>query len=988
MRYRSIQGTNRMSAAKRLSRILLVVFAVASALCPMAVRTDEAPLEEIEVTGSRIARRDFASASPIVSVAGSLFAESSSVSVERTLAMLPQFVPTATATSNSPSNDGQANLSLRGIGVAQTLVLVDGKRLMPADGRGSVDLNVLPPALIESVEVVTGGASAAYGSDAIAGVVNFRLRDEFDGVEVHGEWSLTDRGDGQEYSAGILAGKTFADGRADVVAYLGYAERDQVNQGDRPYTRYPYNYYPGETGGYGPGGAFLGGGTGVTEESLSVLFSSPTVFDQVFASYGYPVGTVLYHPGFGVNPDRTVFVIGDGRTPGSRVNFRGDIDPVMDNDRFHNYNTAPLTALQLPLERTSAILRGRFTISPALEAYGQALYADYSATRQLAPTGTGILLVPPTNPFIPADLRPLVEARLNPSVPFRFQRLMTEVGPRTAENDRDLLQVTLGLRGTFAGDWRYDAYAQAGRNERTERQSGNVRISRFEDMLFAPDGGQSICGGFDPFGKGRVLPQCAAYAVTDAANEATVEQMLAEASINGPLLTLPAGELRGAVGLFYKRDEFDYVPDPVLSVFVPALPGVIGPRPDVTGFGAGAARSGEESNTDLYLEALVPILRDAAAGRSMDLGLGYRRSEYAQAGGADSYKAELTFRPRSFVLLRSSLQHAVRAPSIEELYFPEIAGQFLFEPPDPCSVSSPQRNGPDRPQVEALCIAQGMSPQQLATFAYVLRRVDGVSGGNPALEPEEADTYTLGAVLNSPFTHPALRDLQVAIDWYRIDFRSGIGRWPVDSAKDRCFDPVYNPHYDPGNSYCAFFKRIVETGEIYALELDRNIGGVDTTGVDVQVDWGADIGPGRLGANALVTYVDTWQATEPGGNTVDYVGTIGNRGLGSSIPRWRSMLGMRYEWHAVSVYSRWQHVDGMRDAEYRDFRVPSRDYFDLGADYAFDEGPLQGLAATVGIENLLDEKPPLFPSYPQANTDPAQYDVLGRRYFVSMRYSF
>ena len=153
-------------------------------LGPSIAGADDPPLEEIEVTGSRITRRDFTSASPIVSVPSTTFAETGSVSVERTLAMLPQFVPTVTGTSNDPSNDGQANLSLRGIGVSQTLVLVDGKRLMPADGRGSVDLNVLPPALIESVEVVTGGASAAYGSDAIAGVVNFRLRDQVRGDRV------------------------------------------------------------------------------------------------------------------------------------------------------------------------------------------------------------------------------------------------------------------------------------------------------------------------------------------------------------------------------------------------------------------------------------------------------------------------------------------------------------------------------------------------------------------------------------------------------------------------------------------------------------------------------------------------------------------------------------------------------------------------------------------------------------------------------------
>jgi outer membrane receptor protein involved in Fe transport len=974
-------------AAQRAGSGALAV-AVAAALSAPPLRADDASLEEIEVTGSRIARRDFTSASPIVSVPGSLFAETSAVSVERVLGQLPQFVPTVTATSNNPSNDGQANVSLRGIGIAQTLVLVDGKRLMPSDGRGSVDLNVLPPALIESVEVVTGGASAAYGSDAIAGVVNFRLRDEFDGLEFDGGWALTDRGDGAEYSAGVLAGTGFGDGRGNVVAYLGYAEREQIDQGDRGYTKYPFLYYPDETDGFGPGGAFLGGGSGITEEGVNVIFSNPAVFSSVFANYGYPPGSVLYQAGIGINPDRTLFTIGDERTAGSVVNFRGEIDPVMANDRIHTYNYAPPTALLLPLERTSLLVRGTFEFAPKTEVYGQVLYSDYSATRQLAPTESGILLVPPTNPYMPPDLVTLAASRVNPQVPFRLLRRVAEVGPRTAENDRELLQVTLGLRGEVLGDWRYDAYAQWGRNERTERQDGNVRISKFEELLFAPDGGVSICGGLDVFGKGRISPECAAYVATSASNEAQVEQLLAEASISGVLAELPAGELRSAFGVFHKRDEFEYVPDPVLEVFLPAVPGVIGPRPDVSGFGAGAARSGDETNTDVYVEFLVPLLRDASSGRAAELDVGYRHSQYEQAGGADSYKAELTLRQNRSLLWRGSFQHAVRAPSVEELYYPEIAGQFLIIPPDPCSVTSPHRTGPDRAQVEALCLAQGVPAALLPTYNYVLRRVDGVSGGNPGLEPEKADTVTVGVVFDSTFEHPLMRDLRLSVDGYHIDFRDGIGRWDNESALARCFDPAFNAGYDPANPYCTFFTRVAATGEPFAREIDRNIGGVNTSGVDLQLNWTVDAGPGRLSAAGYFNYVHQWQATEPDGRKVDYVGTLGSRGLGGALPRSRSLLDLRYDWPVFGIYARWQHIDGMRDAEYRDFRVPARDYFDAGVTVALDQGSLAGLSATVGIENLFDEEPPLFPSYPQANTDPSQYDVLGRRYFVNLRYRF
>ncbi len=981
-------GAVTLSFAGDRLRFVLVARALLPLLAPVVVLADESALEVIEVTGSRIVQPGLVSASPIVTVPASAFQQSSPISAERALAMMPQFVPTASGTSVEPGNDGQANISLRGVGAAQTLVLVDGKRLMPADGRGSVDLNLLPPVMIESVDVMTGGASVAYGSDAVAGVVNFHLRESLDGFEAHGEWMRTAQGDGDEYSAGLLAGTSFADGRGDVLAYLGYSERQLIEQDARSFSRYPLNYYADETEGVGPGGAFLGGDSSLTEDGVNVVFPTPAALYQLFATYGYAPGSFPYLAGFGVNPDRTVFTTGDNLTSGSVVNYRGPIDPHFVNDRLHTFNRAPLTALQLPLERVSAILRGKFALAPASEAYGQVIYADYTATRQLYPTGTGILLMPPTNPYLPDDLRFLLDSRANRSLPYRFLRLMSEVGPRKAENHRTLLQGTFGVRGDLARDWRYDAYVQAGRNDREERQSGLVRVSLLEDMISAPDGGVAICGGFDPFGRGRVTQACADYATTAATNEATLDQRILEATLSGPLFAMPAGPITAAFGALYKRDSFDYVPDPQLTMLLPEVPGIIGPRPDVTGFATGAATSGAETNYDLYAEARMPLWRDESGDRSLEFGIGYRLSRYEQAGDADAYKAEFAFQPQRLVLLRGSFQHAVRAPSIEELYYPEVPGQFDFHPPDPCSVTSPQRNGPDRLAVEALCRAQGMTQQQLDSLQFVLRRVEGVSGGNPELEPEEADTWTVGAVLRSPFDSPALRDLSLTLDWYRIDMTNGIGRWPVDIAKDRCFDPAYNPNYDPANGFCAFFNRTPATGEIYALELDRNVGGVDTSGVDAQLEWSAPVGSGRLGADALVNYVDTWQATEPNGAKVEYVGTIGFRALGSAIARWRALLGLNYDWGGLTMYSRWRYIDAMHDARYPDFRVPSRDYVDAGATYAFDSGWLSGLVATAGIENLMDRQPPIFPSYSQANTEPSQYDVLGRRYFVSLRYHF
>ncbi len=216
------------------------------------------------------------------------------------------------------------------------------------------------------------------------------------------------------------------------------------------------------------------------------MFSSRPVFDSVFASYGYPPGSAPYQAGIGVNADGTLFTIGNG-AEGSVVNFRGERDPVMFNDRNYNvYNFAPDTALLLPLERSSVFLRGTFALTDAVDVYLQALYADYSVERQLAPAAAGIALIPATNPFIPADLATLLASRSAPSAPYRYFRRAGEVGPQAAENQRDVLQVTAGTRGKFAGEWDFDLYAQFGQNDRIERQTNNVSLSQLQRPRVRP----------------------------------------------------------------------------------------------------------------------------------------------------------------------------------------------------------------------------------------------------------------------------------------------------------------------------------------------------------------------------------------------------------------------------------------------------------------------------------------------------------------------
>jgi outer membrane receptor protein involved in Fe transport len=308
-------------------------------------------------------------------------------------------------------------------------------------------------------------------------------------------------------------------------------------------------------------------------------------------------------------------------------------------------------------------------------------------------------------------------------------------------------------------------------------------------------------------------------------------------------------------------------------------------------------------------------------------------------------------------------------------------------------VTSEQRTGQHKAAVEALCLAQGLPPALLPTYSFGLRRVNGVSGGNSRLDAEQADTATFGIVLTSPFDHAALQHLQISLDWYSIDLQDVIGRWDSESAVNRCYDFAYNPGFQANNIYCTFFARNTTTGEIFARIIDSNIGGVDTSGVDLQVDWSMVAGPGRVGASFYLTHVQSWKYSDPSGGTIEYAGTIGGGGVSRALPEWKSLLSLNYEWREARLFARWQYIDGMTDAIYRndpmypDFEVPSRNYLDLGASITFSKGTLEGLTARVGVDNATDTEPPVFPSYSQANTDPAVYDVLGRRYYVAVGYS-
>jgi outer membrane receptor protein involved in Fe transport len=957
-----------------------VAIAGCIALSALPAIAQEVELEEIFVTGSRIARPDFESASPVVTIPEDRFQQTASATVETTLNSMPQLIGSSGGTTNNGGGDGQAYADLRGLGAVATLVLVDGRRLVPANGYGVPDLNLIPPSLVERVEVLTGGASAVYGSDAEAGVVNFRLREQFDGIQFDGDWGETGYGDGTTYTAAVTAGLPFGGGRGALMGSVAYSSRDQVNFGDRKFSRVALGYYGPGTDGVGPGGEFLPQGSGYIEEGKATVSASRDAFDALLAKYGYAAGTVPYQRNFGFNSDGTLFTTGN-RTEGSVANFRGYEDPETFNGRSYTYNYAPPNSLQLPQQRTSVFADARFEFNESVELYAQGIYGHYKVDTQQAPTPVPSLYIPVTNPYVPSDLKFLLDSRPVPEAPIEFSKRVLELGPRVNENNYDTYQATVGLRGTVLEDWQYNGYAQYGRSDQARLARNNVRVSKFEELLNAPDGGAAICGGLNPFGLGSISAECAQYFAVTLENKFTVEQVTAELSFSGAPIQLPAGGLNVVLGVFYKDDSFSQRPDPAAGEYLPDG------RPDVAGWYSGLVdMNASQHNVDFYMEALVPLLADKPGVRSLQTVLGYRYSDYSSFGGTSTYKAELQYEPVDPVHVRGSFQRAVRAPSLTELYDPQLETFSYIFPPDPCSVGSDQRTGPNGAAIDDLCLAQGMSPMLLETY-YSDEAGVGIVGGNPDLQPEEARTYTAGIVFNSPFSQPALRNLRASLDWWDIDITQSIFFYDAYRFVANCYDPMFNPDLVVSNEYCSWFKRDPESGLIVdSFETYRNIASQNVSGIDLQLDWSMDAGPGELGVTWLVTWYDSYTVKwDPHVKGEQWVKT----GVQPTIPEWKWNLDLRNGLGGLTFDAVWNYLGSFRsrNPDAAGFSTPATSYLDLTASYEFDNEHLDGLSLRIGVTNLFSQMPPIVPQPNQANTDVSAFDVLGRRYFASVRYA-
>lgn len=939
----------------------------------------EEDVQNIVVTGSLIQRPNNTSVSPIVSVGDVAIKESGTATLQDALNQFPSFTTGGNAGTGGQGTGGRASINLHGLGTNRNLVLLDGRRLPASDINGNVDINILPEAIIEGVDVITGGASAVYGSDAMSGVVNFKTVRKLKGVRVDLMNTISERGDAYRFNGSVAFGSNFGDDRGNMIAAFSYAKQNPVNGSTRPFF---YDKTPS---------SFIGTGTYVPNATNA---PSAAVEQAVFARYGV-TGTRNPQLNLGFNNDGTLFV------QTGAVNYRGPTNgqgylnvggnvrmPVGQQIDFYN-----------GMERKTAFLKADYELTPSITAYGQFMYVDLNVSTASGGSLTqfgAINTVPITNPFIPTDLRTILASRPNATQAFTINNRYVGVPYKTFSEQYDVQQYLAGLRGEITTGWTFDAFASYDQSVHNQTIGNAVVKSRVQNLLNAPDGGASICaGGYNPFGDANarnLSAACVAYVTKSAFSREKVTQTQVQAQINGKLFDLGAGDAQVAFVADYRRNKYSFVPDSDLAS--QGLESII----------ASQGATGKIGLKEAAVQIDIPLLADRPFFQELGIGGAARISDYSTTGSVTSYEGDIRWRPVTEVLFRGSYQRAVRAPNIGELFAPASGTQLVIGTPpaslgDPCDVRSTARTGANGAQVATLCVAQGVPAAAIGSYQFPTTAAGQTISGNTGLTPEKASTYNLGFVLGSPFKSGLFRDFSLSVDYYNIKINNVISPVPGLTVLSKCFNlDGSNPTYSAANANCQLIQRDA-TGQINTVSTPfLNLGGLKTDGVEIQAHLGV---PVRMFGEAKV-YIDTavgWTRSYkvqllPNTPFLDYTGiSNGGAGTGSvpprATPKWKSLTTLGYRSDAYGMGLRWRYQGPLADSSTvltpatAQVGVPAYSLFDAFATVRVADS----FEIRAGVNNLTDKGLP-FVASSQNGTDVALYDPIGRSFYAGVKFNF
>ncbi|WP_284734584.1 TonB-dependent receptor domain-containing protein [Sphingosinicella terrae] len=975
--------------------------------------------QAIVITGSRIPQPNLTATSPVTVLNSQEVRLQGTTRTEDLINSLPQsFGEQGGNLANGAT--GTATVNLRGLGSKRTLVLINGRRLVPGDPTVPVpDINVIPTSIVERVDVLTGGASSVYGSDAVAGVVNFVMDTDFEGFRLDAQYSfyqhdnddsrdlnqaLDRRGfgyptgsvaDGGTFDISVAMGAGFDDGRGHVVAYAGYRKIDPVLQGRRDYSA-------------------------CASQARQPTAANPTVLD-CGGSATSANGTIF-------NWASDTLQIGPNRTliPG-----------------FTPYNFAPTNYFQRPDERYTLGAFANYEISPALQPYLEVMFMDDRTRAQIAASGNfgNTLSLNCDNPLLSAQQLaiicapenlvttvnetgfPLVEEGeapqdfIDPTTGAvynrgfaQFLRRNVEGGGRVADLQHTNYRIVGGMRGDLDDVWSYDAYysfAQTNYALTYENDFSVTRLTRALDVVTDPATGNAVCRTrlagtdlacvpYDIFATGQVTPEALAYLQTPGFQRGTNQQTVASASLTGNLgqwgVQLPwaSDGLGIALGLEYRKESLDLQTDQAFQLL---------PSSDLAGQGAPTLPvNGSYDVREAFAEVRIPIVEDSFI-YNFSIEAGYRYSDYdlgTRSVSTDTYKVGIDLSPIRDIRFRGTYNRAVRAPNIQELFAPQVV--VLNGNGDPCAGSDPDFS-------LAQCQAQGVTAAQYGGIAgNPAGQYNGLIGGSQDLTPEVADTWTVGVVFQPSF----LPRFALTVDWFDIQIDNAIQQIGQDTILDVCGATL-----DP--EFCGLINRdptgsLWRTAEGYVEDRVRNIGGFSTRGIDVSASYQHEIGSfGSLSFNMNGTWLDRLEFDTGISPVYDCAGLYGLVCLTPS-PEWRHKA--RLTWSHPDGYGlsfQWRYFGGVTldrasdDPELQgafspvNERISSQSYFDLvltsrvGDNFNF----------RLGVNNLLDKAPPIIGAngssavinactgvFCSGNTFPNVYDALGRYIFAGVTLDF
>jgi len=1007
----------------------------------VAAANEPAELQEVVVTGSRIQQNpNDVSISPIISVTALEIAQTGLVRTEDLLNNLPQVVA-ENSSGQSISANGTATVSLRGLGSQRTLVLINGKRMAPGAGLGTSaapDINQIPAAMIQRVDVLTGGASAVYGADAVAGVVNFIMDTHFQGVRLDADYGynsykndnqqylglLAKAGDqippgttnaGQNRSASFAAGSNFADGKGNATVYFTYLNSS-------PAVGYQYDY-AGCT--LNTPGALP---TTAAKNHLSCGGSSSSATGR-FIEFGVK-GTSA----FSTYADKTV-----DKTTGAFRNYTA----------ADSYNYGALSYLQRAAERYTAGAFLNYDVSDYANVYSEFMFARNTSTAQYGPSGLfafGKQIISCTQNALltPGELAALCTAGNiaanqatfgpanaannplggNPNVTgsnilLYAARRSVESGPRLDQYSSDSFREVLGVKGKFAEAWSYDAYGQVSITSVADDQGnylGSQQIQRALNVVTNPANGQPACAaalnGDDPacipwniWAPGGVTAAQLNYLRVASTYNIQSTEYIAHTDVTGDLgkygIQIPTASSGLVVnaGAEYRDERYDLNPDYIFSNgFASGGGGAVGPIH--AGFHV----------AEVFSEMSLPIMDDKPGAYALSTNAGYRYSNYTDGFNTNTYKFGIEWAPVQDIRIRGGYNRAVRAPSIGELYAPNTVGAGGTA--DPCWGAAVGSTGPGTGTVNghtfAFCANTGVT---VAEFGHILAnpaaqintQIGGAVAAGGSLTPEKADTYTAGFVLQPHF----LPNFVASIDYYDIKIQNTITSLSSNTIVNNC-------GLTGSPQYCKLVIRGGGTGSLwfnnsdFVVANDVNIGTVTTKGVDVSSHYLYDIGAmGKLTFNLAGTYVNSFDTQPtPTSGTYDCVGYFGTTCL-DPIPKWRHVFGTTWAtpWWGLDLTLRWRYIGpSATDRSSSDPQL-SQTYFQgtshiggysyLDFSLAIPIGSVVNFR--VGMNNIADKAPPViangnYSDCPNTscndNTWVGTYDTMGRYIYAHVSAKF